>query len=148
MYPDIAPRGYFTFDANKSFYCANTVYFIVTEEKYLLGILNSHLISFYYSKKSALLRGGFLRFFSQDVVKIPIRTIDFSDPADTARHDNIVALAGRMLDLNKQRADVKTAHEKNLIERQIEGTDKQIDALVYELYGLTGEEIRIVEGKE
>lgn len=49
--------------------------------------------------------------------------------------------------LNKQRADVKTDHEKNLIERQIEATDKQIDALVYELYGLTEEEIKIVEGE-
>ena len=77
-----------------------------------------------------------------------IRIIDFSDLADTARHDKMVALVERMLDLNKQRADVKTDHEKNLLERQIEGTDKQIDALVYELYGLTEEEIRIVEGNE
>jgi hypothetical protein len=41
---------------------------------------------------------------------------------------------------------VKIDHEKNLIEGQIDATDKQIDALVYELYGLTEEEIRIVEG--
>ncbi len=41
-----------------------------------------------------------------------------------------------------------TDHEKNLIERQIEATDRQIDALVYELYGLTEDEIRIVEGGE
>jgi hypothetical protein len=34
------------------------------------------------------------------------------------------------------------------IERQIAATDRQIDALVYELYGLTDEEIRIVEGAE
>jgi len=47
---------------------------------------------------------------------------------------------------NNQRADVKTDHEKTLIDRQIEATDRQIDALVYELYGLTEEEIRIVEG--
>ena len=63
-----------------------------------------------------------------------------------ARHDKMGTLAGRMLTLHKQRAEVKTDHEKNLIERQIEGTDKQIDALVYELYELTEEEIRIVEG--
>jgi len=42
--------------------------------------------------------------------------------------------------------DVKTGHEKTLIERQIEATDRQIDALVYELYGLTEEEIGIVGG--
>ncbi len=59
----------------------------------------------------------------------------------------MVALVERMLALHKQRAEVKTDHEKNLVERQIEATDKQIDALVYELYGLTEEEIRIVEGE-
>jgi len=78
--------------------------------------------------------------------KIPIHPIDFSDPADKARHDNMVALVERMLALHKQLADVKTDHEKTLIERQIEATDRQIDALVYELYELTEEEIGIVEG--
>jgi hypothetical protein len=41
----------------------------------------------------------------------------------------------------------RTEQEKIVIQRQIEAADKQIDALVYELYGLTEEEIRIVEGK-
>ncbi len=58
----------------------------------------------------------------------------------------MVTLVERMLALNKQRAEVKTDHEKTLIDRQIEATDRQIDALVYELYGLTEEEIAIVEG--
>ena len=40
---------------------------------------------------------------------------------------------------------VKTDHEKTAIQRQIDATDRQIDQLVYELYGLTKEEIKIVE---
>jgi hypothetical protein len=40
----------------------------------------------------------------------------------------------------------KTSRDKTIIQRQIDVTDKQIDNLVYELYGLTEEEIRIVEG--
>jgi len=40
----------------------------------------------------------------------------------------------------------KTPHEQESLQRQIVATDKQIDALVYQLYGLTEEEIRIVEG--
>jgi len=39
----------------------------------------------------------------------------------------------------------KTGHEKTLLSRQIDGTDRQIDALVYELYGLSEEEVAIVE---
>jgi hypothetical protein len=57
----------------------------------------------------------------------------------------MVAVVERMLALHMNRAEVKLDHEKNLIEGQIEATDTQIDALVYELYGLTEEEIRIVE---
>jgi len=41
---------------------------------------------------------------------------------------------------------VKTAHDKTILQRQIDATDQQIDVLVYELYGLTEEEIKIVEG--
>lgn len=39
----------------------------------------------------------------------------------------------------------KTATNKIVIQRQIDATDRQIDQLVYELYGLTDDEIRIVE---
>jgi len=52
-----------------------------------------------------------------------------------------------MLDLNKKLLDAKLDHEKTLLQRQIEATDASIDKLVYELYGLTEEEIKIVEGK-
>jgi hypothetical protein len=57
----------------------------------------------------------------------------------------MVLLVTSMLDLNKQLPKTKTDHEKTLIQRQIEATDRQIDKLVYELYGLTEEEIKIVE---
>lgn len=50
-----------------------------------------------------------------------------------------------MLELNKQLSDCKTPHEKRLIEKQIEVTDNKINKLVYELYDLTEEEIKIVE---
>ena len=47
--------------------------------------------------------------------------------------------------LNKRLHDAKLEHEKTLLQRQIEATDVSIDKLVYELYGLTEEEIGIVE---
>ncbi|MEI2761468.1 hypothetical protein [Methanothrix soehngenii] len=69
----------------------------------------------------------------------PIRTIDFSDPADVARHDRMVSLVDRMLALHKQLQEARTPHDETALQRQIEATDRQIDALVYELYGLTEE---------
>jgi len=50
-----------------------------------------------------------------------------------------------MLDLHKQLDAANTAHAKTAIQRQIDATDRQIDQLVYKLYGLTEDEIRIVE---
>ena len=79
-----------------------------------------------------------------NMIQLPIRTIDFSDPADVARHDRMVELVQSMLDLHKL-ASAGTDHDKTLLARRIEATDRQIDRLVYELYGLTEEEIGIVE---
>ena len=46
-----------------------------------------------------------------------------------------------MLDLHKQLPKAKTPHEQESLQRQIAVTDKQIDQLVYGLYGLTTSEI-------
>ena len=59
----------------------------------------------------------------------------------------MVALVERMLELHKKLAFATIPADKQLYQRQIEATDRQIDALVYELYGLTGEEIGVVEGQ-
>lgn len=66
-------------------------------------------------------------------------------PADAARHDRMVALVEKMLNLNKRLAAAKAAHEKEVLAGMIDATDRQIDRLVYELYGLTEEEIAVVE---
>ncbi len=49
-----------------------------------------------------------------------------------------------MLDLHKQLAAARSADEKTAIQRIIEATDKEIDRVVYELYGLTEEEIKVI----
>jgi hypothetical protein len=77
---------------------------------------------------------------------VPIRTINFSDPTDKTRHDRMVTLVTQQLDLNKRLQDARLEQEKTQLSRQIAATDASIDKLVYELYGLTEEEIAIVEG--
>ena len=59
----------------------------------------------------------------------------------------MVALVERMLGLQGELGAAQTPGEKVRLQRQVEATDGQIDGLVYELYGLTEEEIGIVEGK-
>ena len=55
------------------------------------------------------------------------------------------SLVERMLALHKNLASAKTPQEKESVQRQVESTDGAIDKLVYELYGLSEEEIKIVE---
>ncbi len=107
--------------------------------KYLSAILSSKLINFWC-----------VNYLADDMnqsylSRIPIRPIDFTNPSDAAHHARMVALVERMLALHQKLADAQAPAEKSILQRQIEATDKEIDALVYQLYGLTEEEIRLVE---
>jgi len=112
--------------------------------KYLLGILNSWLIRYLYDD----LVGEQARVFPEvkpvQLFKLPIRPINFSDPADKAMHDELVSLVERMLELHKR--SPRLPQEKETLQREIESTDGRIDKLVYELYGLSEDEVKIVEG--
>jgi hypothetical protein len=94
---------------------------------------------------SNLFRGGWITCTKQYFGELPIRTIDFADPADRARHDRIVKLVETLLKLHAE-LPAANGHERTLIELHIAATDIQIDTLVYELYGLTDADIRVVEG--
>jgi ADP-heptose:LPS heptosyltransferase len=113
---------------------------------YLLGLLNSAILRWYFPFVSAPFRGGWMSANRQFLGQLPIRTINFDDKADVARHDRMVALVTQMLELHKRLPSARTENDRQLVQRQIDATDKQIDALVYELYGLTDDEIALVEG--
>jgi len=114
---------------------------------YLQGILNSKLADFYLHKVSTTFRGGYWQYGKSHIEKIPIKEINFSNTEDIKMHDRMVFLVEVMLKLHKDKNTSRTPGDKELIERQIEATSKQIDSLVYELYGLTDKEIKILEGK-
>ena len=114
--------------------------------EYLLGILNSRLMTFYHQKKFLdEFKMRFQKILIKDCRRFPIRPINSSNPEDVVRYDRMVSFVNQMLSLNKQLKGARTPHEQTSLQRQIEATDEQIDALVYELYGMTDEEIRIVE---
>jgi len=141
------------YDQSDSLYFINVTtggYGITVDETtisypYLCGLLNSRLLDFYLKRVSTTFRGGYLAANRQFIEQLPIYTIDFSKPDEACSHDRLAELVDTMLKLHKDLQAAKTDHEKSLIQRQIDITDKQIDQLVYELYGLTDEEIKIVE---
>jgi hypothetical protein len=120
---------------------------IESADKYLIGILNSKNMKFFLIHICDKVQGGFYRLKIAYIQKLPIRTINFDDPADVARHDQIVSLVDQMLELNKRLAESKVPQTTEMLKRQIESTDRQIDQLVYRLYDLTEEEIKIVEAE-
>jgi hypothetical protein len=74
-------------------------------------------------------------------------------PADKTRHDKLVALVDKLLVLMpKLRAGpsgrAPSEAEKSTLQNAVTATDQQIDALVYELYGLTADEIKLVEARQ
>jgi hypothetical protein len=133
-------------------YSLNTIYnifFIRNVEcslKYILGLMLSALLGWYWEQRYFDQKQTFPKIKNAPLLALPIRPINFSDPADKARHDRMVTLVEQMLDLHKRLAAAQDAGEQGRLQRLIDSTDRQIDALVYELYGLTAEEIVIVEG--
>lgn len=117
--------------------------------EYLLGLLNSTLLYWYLHQISNVFRGGWITCTKQYVGQLPIRRINFADPAEKSAQDEIVKMVEEMLALQKQRQQAEAAKEdvRFTLQKRIESLDKEIDARVYRLYGLTEEEIKIVEEK-
>jgi hypothetical protein len=107
---------------------------------FFLGILLSRVCAKYLKSRNVNLdRAAF--------PKINVNTLEsFPIPIPNAK-SRLPAMVEQMLTLHKQLPEAKTGHDITLIQRRIDATDRQIDKLVYELYGLTPEEIVIVEGK-
>ncbi len=145
MLPDMSVRGNFVLDQDGRYYSANTTYIICSDDKYLLGILNSALMTFFYKNSFAAYRGGYLRFFAQYLEKLPIRTLDFNNPSEKAIHDKLVSFVDRMRELHKKKAALPPSAEREKIEREIAVTDEKIDETVYGLYGMTDEDRNIVQ---
>jgi len=150
--PYRAEKNRFAFDNQQSFNDGGGSYAIILKDniilnlKYVLGILNSDLMNWYYAFIGKP-KGKMREYFNIPMSKIPIHKIDFSNPTHVAQHDKLVALVESMLELQKKHHDARMEQDKELYERQIKIVDTQIDRLVYDLYGLTEEEIRIVEKK-
>jgi hypothetical protein len=150
--PYRAETNRFAFDDQQSFNDGGGSYAIILKDninlnlKYVLGILNSDLMNWYYGFIGKP-KGKMREYFNIPMSKIPIHKIDFSNPAEKAQHDKLVALVDNMLELQKKYHETRMERDKELYERQIKVVDAQIDRLVYDLYGLTEREVKVVEGE-
>ncbi len=135
----------FWYDAGKRIGDETTIA-IPSRGQYLTGILNSRLMAFVFRVSIRKLARGRDVFSWEDLARLPVFTLDLDRPEDRAQNERMEMLVQRMLELAKHARSAQSDPERASLQRKIQATDMQIDALVYELYGLTPEEIAVVEG--
>ena len=116
---------------------------------YVLALLNSKLLNWRFHQISSDFRGGYKQANRQFIEPLPIRRVESSSAADMQIHRAIVDKARRMLELQERVGPVRDmfTNERNDLLHEVERVDSEIDALVYELYGLTSTERGFVEGE-
>jgi len=107
---------------------------------YITGVINSKLINYYY--KNFFITINVLK---NAIFSIPIPQMNLKNKNEKLNQDKMTSLVKKMLSLHKEKQTTRNPSDLKEIEREIKTTDKKIDNLVYELYGLTDEEIAIVE---
>lgn len=106
--------------------------------KAICGILNSRFVNWWFRQ---LFHDVNIK--PTDMAKIPLPNLNFSKSTDKACHNKLVSLVERILKLNEQ--TIRTPHEEEIVSREVQAVDRSIDRLVYELYGLTEDELRLIE---
>jgi SAM-dependent methyltransferase len=119
--------------------------YLVTGSLFLLAVLNSRLARFWFLHRQQPGDDRKSRDTATAVAGFFIHVPDLDDDSEADRQARIESLARRMLVYHDQLAFAIDEPAREIFQKKIERTDRQIDALVYELYGLTAEEIAVVE---
>ena len=106
---------------------------------------SSQVLEFFHRQISVPKAGGYFEYKTQFLNQYPIRIIDFSNKQETQTHDQIVHSVEQLLQLNKDLQVATLESKKEQLKTKIEYFEDKINALVYGLYELTEEEIKIVE---
>lgn len=130
VWAEMTDEPRFIYD-NKGFLTNQTCYFIARDDKYLFAILNSKVMYFFMRQMASNLGEGAFRWIKQFIERLPI-------PKITEKNQK---LADKITDGAKQILALKEKDPR----ANTQGLEKEIDALVYQLYHLTDEEIKIIE---
>ena len=142
-----------TLDTDKK-YALNTLVVLSPKEdcafglRFLLGLFNSKLLNYFYTQFLKSTKKVFSEIQARQVAQLPIPLFDPRKPADRARHDRLVSLVNKMLALTPKLRAAQTTSERATLQNAVVATDRSIDALVYELYALTPQEIALIEDRE
>jgi hypothetical protein len=143
--PAIIQSASYIFDQGGN-YSNDKTSIIATVDLYILGVLNSRLSDFVLHSISSSKQGGYFEYKPMYVSQIPIKSIRAGDTIEESTSAKIREHVEAILNLHKQLPTATSDQHRTVIRRQIESTDAEIDHLVYGLYGLSSEEVRVIEG--
>jgi hypothetical protein len=130
--------------------CRDNLHIIINNSNlnilFILALLNSTLMNFIYEIINPEKGEALAQVKKSHVEQLPISNIDFSKKSDKDKHDKLVSYVEQVLILKKKEQMEKLPPARAIILRQINGVEKEIDGLVYELYGLNEDEVLVVEG--
>jgi type I restriction-modification system DNA methylase subunit len=140
VWGNLAKRSSFSLETN-GFYVNNPANILPTNSKYVLGILNSKLMSYFLRSICAQRQGGFIEQKPVYVSQVPIKKPTKEQEIEITQH------VEKMLQLNEKLFKIgdKLTDERARIEDEIKKTDSEIDELVYEIYGITEDERKTIE---
>jgi hypothetical protein len=138
-----------TYD-DRQYYALNTLVVITPKSpggmsiKYLLALLNSRLLNFFYTTYLKSSKKVFSEIQARQLGQIPIHAIDFDSPRQVRIHDELVLLVDEMLALNAKAQTTDGELAARRLGDRISATDEKIDTLVFELYGVAERERGLV----
>ena len=145
IYPNILKKPEFTYDTSGK-YTNQKCFIISLNDKYLLGLLNSKLIGYLFEKYLPKLRGGFYEPSYVFFKHFPIKKINEEEAHEIIAKNEIITLVDQLLFLHQEKSTTKLESSLAQIQGKIDYCEGRVDELVYELYGLTEEERKVVEG--
>ena len=133
----IEPKAYFADSTNSIYLTEGSDY----DLKYLLGLLNSTLFQWRFKLTSTNNNVG-----TNELLALPIREIDFSNLSERNQHKEIVKYVTQLLTLNEEKQSIRLQSKLEQLNTRIAHCEDKINQLVYGLYNLSPEEIKVVTG--
>lgn len=136
---------------NKQFYALNTLIVMNKKDainydiKFILAVFNSSLINYYYSKFLKSTKKVFSEIQARQIGQIPFPNLDLKNKRDKVLHDDAVKNVEHLLKLNLELKETKLSSKVEQVQARIDHCEEQINEIVFQLYGLTKDEIKTIE---
>ena len=142
--PAIVQRASYTWDET-GIYSNDKTSIIPTDDKYLLGLLNSSTLDFFLHKIASTKQGGYFEYKPMYVSRLPVKVIDPKNNSEAQKREEIVNSVELILSLKKDLSTTRLESSIQQLQTRIDHAEKKIDSLVYQLYDLTLEEVSMIE---